>query len=219
MPDFRNESTINKIFNKSSVLSIGCELLKFKLEDRKKENQPPVIVWNHRWEYDKNPELFFKTLYKIKHKNIDFKLVVLGESFNEYPNIFNEAKVELKNNLLHFGFCQSFKEYKNWLSKSDILPVTSIQDFFGVSIVEGIYAKTLPVLPNRLSYPELINIDNNKRIFYNTEKEFMELLIYNIIHYKDLRKYTNKYKDLISRFDWSSMKNVYDDKFEKIFTS
>ena len=40
--------------------------------------------------------------------------------------------------------------------------------------------------------------------------------MYNIIHYKDLRKYTNKYKDLIYRFDWSNIKNVYDDKFEEI---
>ena len=36
--------------------------------------------------------LFFKTLYKIKSKNIDFKLVVLGEEFANSPPIFEEAK-------------------------------------------------------------------------------------------------------------------------------
>ena len=65
----------------------------------------------------------------------------------------------------------------------------------------------------------LNHIRNNRRIFYNTEKEFLDLLIYNIIHYKDLRKYANNYKDLIYRFDWSNMKNVYDGEFEKIFNS
>ena len=217
MPDFNNLDSINIINDKSSVLPLGCNFKKINLQE--KQNKIPIILWNHRWEYDKNPDLFFKTLYKIKQKNIDFKLVVVGEHFNEYPEIFNEAKVKLKDNLLQFGFCNSFDEYQNWLNKSDILPVTSIQDFFGVSIAEGIYAGLLPVLPNRLSYPELINIKDNKSIFYNTDKEFIDLLIYNIIHYKDLRKYTNKYKDLIYRFDWSNIKNVYDDKFEEISNS
>ena len=79
--------------------------------------------------------------YFLHPKNIDFKLVVIGEHFNEFPKIFNEAKVKLKNNLLQFGFCKSFNEYQNWLNKSDILPVTSIQDFFGVSIAEAIALK------------------------------------------------------------------------------
>tara|TARA_B100000029_G_scaffold514624_1_gene618176 strand:+ start:44 stop:1150 length:1107 start_codon:yes stop_codon:yes gene_type:complete len=214
MPDFNNLDSINVISDKSSVLPLGCDL--GKINSHKNENDVPIILWNHRWEYDKNPDLFFKALYKIKQKNIDFKLVVVGEHFKEFPKIFNEAKVKLKKNLLQFGFCKSFNEYQNWLNKSDILPVTSIQDFFGVSITEAIYAGLLPVLPNRLSYPELINIKNNKSIFYNTDKEFIDLLMYNIIHYKDLRKYTNKYKDLIYRFDWSNIKNVYDDKFEEI---
>jgi len=217
MPDFNNLETIQAIKKKSSVLYLGCDLSKIKSD--KKENETPVILWNHRWEYDKNPELFFKTLFKIKDKNINFKLVVLGENFNDYPDVFNEAKIKLKNNLLHFGFCETFNEYLEWLRISDILPVTSIQDFFGVSIVEGIYAELLPVLPNRLSYPELMNEDNHKRLFYDKEKQFLDLLISNIINYKDLRKYTNKYKKLIYRFDWSNMKKVYDEEFEKIFNN
>ena len=79
-----------------------------------------------------------------------------------------------------FGFFRS--EVKSpmdgiLINISDILPITSNQDFFGVSIVEGIYAKTLPILPHRLSYPELIDIKNNKRVFYESEKEFCELFI------------------------------------------
>ena len=214
MPDFNNIETIETIKNKCSVLYLGCDLKKNKY--KKNNNDVPIILWNHRWEYDKNPSLFFESLYKIKNKNINFKLVVLGESFTNSPSIFKEAKDKLKDEILHFGFCESFEEYMHWLSISDILPVTSNQDFFGVSIVEGIYAAALPILPNRLSYPELIEIKNNKRVFYNSEKEFLDLLVYHLIHYKDLRKYTNRYKDIIFRFDWSNMKNEYDDKFKKI---
>ncbi|MCK4838709.1 MAG: DUF3524 domain-containing protein, partial [Desulfobulbaceae bacterium] len=47
---------------------------------RKGEGKPPVIIWNHRWEHDKNPERFFESLFELDRRQIDFKLVVMGES-------------------------------------------------------------------------------------------------------------------------------------------
>ena len=214
MPDFNNFDSLDLIREKSDVLHLGCNLEKNKII--KTNNEVPVILWNHRWEYDKNPELFFKSLFKIKAKKIDFRLIVMGEHFKDYPDIFNEAKIKLKDNILHFGYCENYDQYLSLLNKSDILPITSIQDFFGVSIVEGIHAELLPILPNRLSYPELIDVNKNSNIFYSKDKDFLDLLIYNILHYKDLRKYTNRYNKIISRFDWSNMKKVYDKTFQKI---
>ena len=39
------------------------------------KDQDPVILWNHRWEYDKNPEFFFNTLSKLK-KNGFFRYLI-----------------------------------------------------------------------------------------------------------------------------------------------
>ena len=36
-------------------------------------------------EHDKNPKLFFQTLYKLKDEGLDFRLVVMGESYSEVP--------------------------------------------------------------------------------------------------------------------------------------
>ena len=71
MPDLRNEDTINSIYNKSSSLPIGCNLK----NDKKMIKKNPIILWNHRWEYDKNPELFFKTLFELKNKKIKFNCI------------------------------------------------------------------------------------------------------------------------------------------------
>ena len=38
------------------------------LELNKQKNDCAVILWNHRWEYDKNPELFFTTLFDLDNR-------------------------------------------------------------------------------------------------------------------------------------------------------
>ncbi len=79
-PDYNELESIIIIEEKSSVLPLGLDLLAF---DAHKTNYDgsPLILWNHRWEYDKNPESFFKTLFKLNDNGVDFKLVVLGVKF------------------------------------------------------------------------------------------------------------------------------------------
>ena len=109
----------------------------------------------------------------------------------------------------------SFDEYKEWMHKADILPITSKQDFFGVSIVEGIYAETLPILPNRLSYPELFNDKLNPHIFYNNKSEFKDKLISAINNVRSLSNEMKKIREDVSRkFNWNTVSEEYDKTFE-----
>ena len=121
----------------------------------------------------------------------------------------------LKNNILHVGYCESFSEYKKWLCAADILPVTSNQDFFGVSIIEAIYCNVIPLLPNRLSYPEILSKDCFPELFYK-DNNFYNRLNRLIRDYKNLRNSISDYKKLIIRFDWQIIKNEYDRTFEEI---
>ena len=101
--------------------------------------------------------------------------------------------------------------------KADVLPVTSLQDFFGISIVEAISFKTYPILPNRLAYPELLDINSNPEIFYNTDNELYNKLIDFLINYKILLKSCLKYSKIVNRFDWSNIIDIYDKTFEDIY--
>ena len=167
LPDFQNEETIDQIRNKSLVLPVGVAVSDIMAgADGKTRNETPVIVWNHRWEYDKNPDDFFDLMDLVKKQGIDFKLVVLGEKSRRYPIVFDEVKDRFADELLHLGYCRNYDDYVNWLVASDILLVTSNHDFFGLSVVEAISAKCHPLLPERLAYPEHFSITENPDCFY-----------------------------------------------------
>ena len=212
MPDFRNLESIDLIKKKSSVLPIGCNLIKNIL----KKIEYPVILWNHRWEYDKNPKLFFETLFELNDLKIDFSLIVLGENYSEYPKIFDTAKDRLKHKIIHFGYCENYTEYLGYLKMSNILPVTSHQDFFGISIVEAVSYGCYPILPKRLTYPDLFNYKKNKFLFYNSDLELKDKLVSVI---KNIKNYTSTIKEVsqktFDKFNWENISKKYDYTFEK----
>lgn len=49
--------------------------------------EPIHILWNHRWEHDKDPVTFFSVLIELHNSNVPFVLSVLGESFDESPKV------------------------------------------------------------------------------------------------------------------------------------
>ena len=126
-PDGLNLESLSGIESKSQVLHLGLDL---KVDEKKHPNSVPVVLWNHRWEFDKNPEAFFNVLSRIKSDGLDFKLAVVGESFKKVPQCFQEAKMEFDSELIHFGYAETREEYEELLLNSDIIPVTSKQDFF-----------------------------------------------------------------------------------------
>ena len=206
-PDHNEIDTIQTIKDKSEVLYIGVDFKRF--DSFKNVNTgPPLILWNHRWEHDKNPETFFKILFNLHENGIDFRIAVLGEKYNKYPIIFDQAKEILENKIVYFGYCNSPKEYAEWLWKADILPVTNNQDFFGISIMEAIYCDTYPLLPKRLSYPELMPIDYHKDHIYNNDGDLLNMLKSAIMNIEKIRKL--KFNHIARPYDWSAMINIYD---------
>ncbi len=117
--------------------------------------EPPLIIWNHRWEHDKNPEDFFAVLRALHRDGIDFRCGVLGQRFRDAPPCFEQARRELGGRFVHFGYLPERKHYLEMLAQGDIVVSTAHHEFFGVAVIEAVRAGCLPVLPNRLSYPEL----------------------------------------------------------------
>ncbi len=156
-PDMKLGNLISQIQDKAVIINPGIDFNDFPEPDicKQDKNNPPVIVWNHRWEHDKDPEYFFEILYELDRNKIDFRLIVLGQSFQRQPAVFAEAREKLAHKILHFGYVESREEYIRLLCKANIVVSTARHEFYGISVIEAVRAGCIPVLPNRLSYPEL----------------------------------------------------------------
>jgi glycosyltransferase involved in cell wall biosynthesis len=215
-PDFNGLELVDAITQKSEVLHLGLDLEKLHQHKPKETDKPnrAVILWNHRWEYDKNPEAFFEALFEIKNRGVEFKLIVLGEKTNKYPTIFDEAKKELNDCIFHWGYAESSAEYARLLWLADILPVTSYQDFFGGSVVEAMACDVFPLLPNRLAYPEHLPEAYRKTFLYDNTENFVNRLQRLIFDVKVIRK--QNIHQWVMHYDWQSCIKKYDQTFQNM---
>jgi len=119
---------------------------------------PLVIAWNHRWEYDKQPEVLFQTLRELHDAGIDFRVVLLGECFAEVPPEFAAAQgwLQAAGKIAHWGYALSKAEYWSLLRSADVVLSTAAHEFFGVSVVEAVMAGCYPLCPGALAYPEIL---------------------------------------------------------------
>jgi glycosyltransferase involved in cell wall biosynthesis len=172
-------------------------------------DRPPLILWNHRWEYDKNPEEFFRALYYLQEQAVAFEVAVLGESYHQLPQVFAAAKKRLAERILHWGYVETFSDYARWLWRADILPVTSIHDFFGVSVVQAIYCGCQPLLPQRLAYPEHIEAEYHAQCFYTDFNDLVARLSQACQAFE--RTSHSQLSSSVYRYDWVRMAAIYDD--------
>jgi len=167
MPDHQPLETIEKIRAKSSVYPPG--IADFPVR-KVREPGPLRILWAARWEHDKNPEDFFEAIKILKDKNVPFRLSVIGQSFRDQPAVFDQAHNDFQDHIDFWGYQQSREEYEHALCEADVVVSTANHEFFGIGILEAVAAGAHPLVPNRLSYPEILGlgrIEGAEQFFYD----------------------------------------------------
>jgi glycosyltransferase involved in cell wall biosynthesis len=201
-PDMNLNGVMERIKRKSIVLYPGLDFADFDEPLAKKDQTVPVVVWNHRWEYDKNPEEFFSAIYDLKDMGVQFRLIVVGQSFQAIPVCFTEARSRLSSIILHFGYVPSRIDYVELLQQGNVVVSTALQEFFGISVLEAVRAGCQPLVPERLSYPELFE----KKFLYS-KGELVERLA--VILNENKRLSDKERIKITHKYDWEYCKENY----------
>ncbi len=207
-PDWQELDLLPGLAEKSQVMPLGLDLQALQVAPKPLPPGPPVLLWNHRWEYDKAPEAFFRVLFQLAEEGLPFRLVVLGESYRQQPPIFAEARERLQAQLLHWGYVENRAEYAAWLRAVDLLPVTAMHDFFGASVVEAIAAGVWPLLPRRLAYPEHLPPALAEDCLYETETDLLHRL--RLFLRESVPLAPAALRQHVMAYDWQEMAPRYD---------
>ena len=211
-PEYNELNTIALLQAKSQVLPVGVDFGRLALAPQPTRELPPLILWNQRWEYDKNPTMFFRALYAMAEAGLPFRLALCGQQYGKRPSIFDEAIERLGSHLIHVGYADA-QRYRQLLWQATITLSTANHEFFGISILEAIYCHTFPLLPHQLSYPELIPEPHQADVFYKSESDLQERLRRVLQQPEQVREITAALAQAVNRYDWSHMAPHYDRVF------
>jgi glycosyltransferase involved in cell wall biosynthesis len=216
MPDFRPKWVTRAIADRSAVAHPGCHFPDAPATIAPSGQSPPLIIWNHRWEHDKNPEAFFKALRRLHLRGIDFQVALLGEAFAQMPEVFKSAPQQLGRRLIQYGRVASRREYYQWLERGSVVISTARQENFGISVVEAVYHGCLPLLPDKLSYPEILPEAFHSDFLYKSEEE-LERKLADLLTGNDRRRTKRRaLSTAMQKYSWEKMIDRYDEELDNL---
>lgn len=219
MPEYRPKWVVAAIGDKTDVIYPGCN---FPAEgvtlDTHRTTAAPLIIWNHRWEFDKNPEAFFEALDHLVAQEVDFRLALMGETCQTVPKVFLRARERYGSRIQQFGFVPSRTSYIEWLQRGAIVVSAAHQENFGMAVVEAVRFGCLPLLPSRLAYPEIIPERFHPHILYQDQKDLNARLYRMVTRLGDYDRMRIELAEAMRRHAWSNVIGSYDETLEHLTT-
>lgn len=154
LPDKLAKPVSRRIAAKTSVLPVPL-LEPPEVTPRACSGEALQLLWNHRWEHDKGPELLLAIARECLSRGPRCVFHVVGQQFRRRAEAFDELLSLLRSEqaLGAWGFLPR-AEYRALLGKADVVLSTASHDFQGLSILEAVQAGCRPLVPDALAYPE-----------------------------------------------------------------
>ena len=169
--NFIKQDIIKKrLINPDKLVPTGFPLDTLELDKIKKTKKEDIVIFSARNVDEKQPWLFTQMRDTLGDNNIQFI------------------------NTLEHNF--SKQEYYELLAKSKVVVSFALQENFGFSVAEAAYLGCVPVLPNRLVYPEFYP----KKYLYNTFDEACKMVSDNVYGNNNIIKNPNDFQDSIERW-------------------
>ena len=176
---------------------------------------PITLVWSARWEYDKGPGRLLAALRLVERSGLDYRLNVIGPQFRKIPKAFLQIEQEFAHRIRHFGYQEGREAYIRVLQESDIFISTAEHEFQGLSALEAAACGCVPLLPSRLSYPEIFG----KHYCYSSNLEQpaseAESLLKRLQTMLDVMPQPPR----VDGYQWGAMKQRYASLVEQVMAS
>ncbi|MFH1679675.1 MAG: DUF3524 domain-containing protein [Candidatus Eisenbacteria bacterium] len=173
----------------------------------------PVLLWNHRWEHDKGRDTFLDLVRHLKRRKVGFRLVVTGAPRGARSDLFEELPRAAGSRLEHVGFAPTRASYARLLAGADLVVSTARHEFFGISVLEAIHAGAFPLLPKKLSYPEILPPSRFGPCYYETREELHERAE---TYLRNGTPPAAGLQEAIARFAWPEVARRYDRLFDEL---
>lgn len=155
LPDGVPPGIVEQLRGKSSIVPVP---LRMQAPPAARDTlQSLTLVWNHRWEYDKGPDLLLAALESLD-ADLPLRVHVIGQQFRRVPEAFARIRelLEGRNWLGHWGYVEAKGEYQMLLARSHLVLSTANHDFQGLAVLEAVQAGCIPLVPADLAYPEFL---------------------------------------------------------------
>lgn len=209
-PDYKHSGLLPEVADKLEVIPVGVDLRRLD-GATPADIEPPLILWNQRWDFDKEPDRFAAAMIDLAGTH-QFSLALAGEQITELE-AFTLLHAKLGDRIVQSGFAADDK-YVGLLAAADIVVSTATQEFFGIALTEAVYAGAFPILPNDLVYPERIPRQFHARCLYNPG-EIGQLLRWALDNAEERRSIAESLRPTMAAFDWTRIAPQYDARFEE----
>jgi len=210
MPEYEPAWIPAALAAKARVLHPGCRLPPPRAHGAAGSG-PPLVIWNHRWEFDKQPAAFFAALRAVQQAGVAFEVALLGENAQYVPQEFIAARQWLGERVVQYGYLPDRSAYLELLEGGSVVVSTAIQENFGISVVEAVAAGCRPLLPRRLSYPEVIPAAYHDACLYDDDAALADQLI--VLLSRPPVTPPRGLAAAMQRYSWSSLAADYDALF------
>lgn len=130
-----------------------------------RDGEAPLILWNHRWEFDKRPEWLVGALRDLADAGVPFRVALLGDPRGR-EEVFAPLRESLGRRVAAWGEAPVGSAYADWLARADVVVSCAAQEYFGIAVAEAVHAGAYAVLPREQVYPTLYGRACRGRHFY-----------------------------------------------------
>jgi len=214
--DHSHAHRLDEVLTRCEVLPVGVDLTGI-VPDGHSPPAEPLVVWNHRWDREKRADRLFSALHRLADDGIGFRLALAGENLRVDPQEFEGIRRRLGDRVVHLGTLDR-DGYHSLLAASDVTVSTAEHETFGIAAVEAMTAGCVPLLPNRLSYPEIVPERWHRTVLYGPN-ELDDRLRAVLTDLPAARAAVAGLADAMRRYDWPVMAPRYDVLIDRLVSA